>query len=265
MKIRFIKGLKALSVLGVLALLCLNVSMYADLQKYRKIEQELIGEEKTAEYFYQKFKDYGREYKYRENSEHGMMCLGIAAHMGLDDAQAHLGGYLNRPLKNELSHAHGLHWIKKAAEQGKAKHQYCYATYIGFPVKPWEHPTNDERAKSEADCKTAFNLYRKAAEQGHLEAMIKTAQWYQCGYGGEKNLEEALRWAKKAYEIEREDGKNYEAYTIGAIYMEMGRPDLAEPYLELRAIYGDSRATALWYQAKQMLDKQKKSAEPSLN
>lgn len=263
MKTLFIKRAKILSFCGVLALLCMNVSMYCDLQKYREIGHALTGEEKPAEYFYQKYHEINKDYNDKFKSEHAKMCLGIAAHMGLDDAQAWLGYFLQTPYRDEQTEKHGLQWVKKAAEQGKAKHQFSYASCIGFPIGEWERLTPNEKARRETGCKAAFSLYRKAAEQGHVGAMKKLAQWYQYGYGGVKNLEEALRWAKKAYEIEREEGDNHVAYRIGEIYMEMGRPDLAEPYLELRAIYGDPRATNLWYKAKQMLDQQKKSIEQS--
>lgn len=255
-------GIKALCVVGVVILIWANVSMYFALERYREIERDLVGPEKPAEYFYQKYKDYGNEYKYRRESEHGMMCLGIAAHMGLDDAQARIGNYLLDSMKSELDRAHALQWKEKAAAQGKAEHCFGYAESIGFPVEEWSHPTEEERAQSEADCKVAFGLYLKAAEQGHVGAMKKAALWYNRGIGCEQNPEEALRWAKKAYEIELEEyDDNYEAYAIGAIYMGMGRPDLAKPYLELRAIYGDPRAEDLWFQANRMLDKQKKEAE----
>lgn len=42
--------------------------------------------------------------------------------------------------------------------------------------------------------KSVVTLYRKAADNGHIEAMVKLADCYHCGYGNEENPVEAMNW-----------------------------------------------------------------------
>lgn len=237
------------------------LTMYVHLRKYREIGTELTTNAKTAAFFYQKYRSIIKEQNNKYNDEHAMMYLGIAAHMGCDDAQGHLAYHLgNQAIKyqDEQYEIARIEWKKYAATQGNPEHQYSYATSIGFPIAPWEHYlTTEQRSKRENDLKEAFVLFEKAANHGHVEAQRQLAHYYLHGFGCTKNLQEALRWALQVYAYEdKNSNKVYAATDIGEIYIEMERPDLAIPYLEQRVIYGDSRAEELLRKAKQLLERQ---------
>lgn len=266
MKPSIIKWSIILLTLSVVALSVCTLTMYCDLRQYREIGIELTTKAKTADFFYHKYRSIIKGQNNKYNDEHGMMYLGIAAHMGHDDAQGHLAYHLgNQAIKfqDEQYGIAGLEWKKYAAAQGNAKHQYSYASSIGFPIQPWEHYlTTEEKIKREHDLKEAFVLFEKAANQGHIESQRQLAQYYLHGFGCEKNLNEALHWALQVYTYEDENGgKTYAATDIGEIYMEMERPDLAVPYLERRAIYGDPRATELWHKARKLLKQRQNAAQ----
>lgn len=238
-----------------------NGLLYSSLRKYRTIGAALTTNAKSAEHFFQEYENLTGGQNAQFKNEHAMMCLGIAAHMGYDDAQARLAYYLdNLALQDGQYEPMQLDWRRKAAAQGKPEHQYTYASSIGFPIQPWEkHLTQEQRENRIVRLSEAFELYRKAAEQGYHEAQSKLAQYYLNGYGCRKDLAEALRWAQKAYDFEKQQGdtNHVSAMYIGRIYLEMGRPDLAVPYLEKGAIYGDPHATELWHKAHELQEQQK--------
>lgn len=262
MKLSMSRKLNILLAALIVVLVWTNLSTYSDLRKYREIGKELTGEEKSADYFYRKYEENHKLYNNEVENEYALVYLGIAAHMGYDEAQASLGLYISdRDTLGESSGEVGLRWRKKAALQGKPQLQYSYAFNSAFPIEPWEHLTTEETAQREMALREAFDLYKKSAEQGYYSAMRQTARWYRKGIGCEKNLEEALRWAKRAYdyvESQREGGEERDALLVGEIYMDMERPDLALPYLELAAIYGVRNSEPLWQKAKNMLEKRGK-------
>ncbi|MFD2165941.1 tetratricopeptide repeat protein [Thalassotalea euphylliae] len=63
-------------------------------------------------------------------------------------------------------------------------------------------------------CKTLFKHYSGAAKRGHTEAMTALGQFYQAGYGTDKNLQKAMYYLKKA----ARRGSAAAAYKVGLLY-----------------------------------------------
>jgi len=78
-----------------------------------------------------------------------------------------------------------VHWIRKAAEQGYARAQYCLGDIYGYDYD---------------DYKIAAEWYRKAADQGYAEAQWHLARMYRDGQGVPQNDELAVYWSRKAAE-----------------------------------------------------------------
>jgi TPR repeat protein len=102
-----------------------------------------------------------------------------AASGGLAEAQFKLGtayenGLLN--LKPDVNLA--MKWHLAAAKQGHARAQYKYARLI--------YQTQDYPAAAE--------WFRKAAEQGLIEAQVWTGGLYSTGQGVSKDMTEAYKW-----------------------------------------------------------------------
>ena len=52
----------------------------------------------------------------------------------------------------------------------------------------------------EQDFHLAYTWWEKAAEQGHVKAMVNLATCYEIGAGVDRNLVEAYNWYEKAAE-----------------------------------------------------------------
>ncbi len=71
------------------------------------------------------------------------------------------------------------------------------------------------------DYAKAVVLFRKAAEQGDPIAMTSLARQYEQGNGTAKNLDEAMRWNRRAAEIFRARAMQGDAdaqYSLGSLY-----------------------------------------------
>lgn len=237
----------------ILALSAINLRTYRYLEKYRQIENDLMKEVKDADFFLKKYQTLTSETNNPEN-EHAMMYLIIAAHMNNDDAQTTLAGFLgDKALQDDNSQIAEIEWLKRAAEKGNPDCMYDYASHIGFPIETWEHDlTEEQREQRENNLREAVTYYRKAADQGHLKSMRRLAQYSLKGIGCEKDVNSALYWAMKVYEYEVAHNLETEiSFRLGEIYMELGRADLAEAYLEERRILGDPRAQKMLYKIHQ--------------
>ncbi len=224
MKPFFNRGLNTLLVTLTVVLACTNLSTYSDLQKYREIGKELTGEEKPADYFYKRYEEINKRRNDKFENAHAKMYLGIAAHMGYDDAQETLAYYIsdrNHLGNQELSDKVKLRWRKRAAQQGTPEAQFNYAQSIACPIGPWERLTLDARAHREAELREAFGWFQKSAGQGYYDAMRQLARWYRKGIGCDKNLEEALTWAKRAYDLQDKRGGNYEYDALPSFFQQI--------------------------------------------
>lgn len=267
MKSLYGKWLPAVLTLALAGVAADDFRLHHTVQEYRAIGTMLTEEEKPAEFFLNQYRERVRELREPYEDEHAVMCLGIAAHMGSDEAQSKLASYLSHMAEqgdgDRRCHAQ-RGWLKKAAEQGKAEYLADYAASITNPVQDWQtYLTDEERAQRTAELYVAIEVWRRAAELGNLQAQGEMARFYHNGYGCEKNLDEALRWALMAHEAQKKQraGACFETRYVGELYLEMGKPEEALPYLEYCAMYGDPQAEKLWRQADSLI-KQRNNPKP---
>lgn len=231
----------------ILTILSLNLIMYSNIQKYREICTELAEKARPADFYYQRYRDIMSQ-KDNFKDEHALLYLSIAANMNHDDAQVSMADVVaDVALKNPRYQDAEREWLRKAAQNGKAENLYAYAAHIGFPIEAWEHYlSKEQREQREKDLQEAVVCYGKAAAQGHIKSMRRLAQYSLKGIGCKKDLNTALYWAKKVYAYE--EAHHLEpniSLCLGEIYLELGRVDLAEPYLERSKVMGDPRVEKL--------------------
>ena len=145
------------------------------------------------------------------------------AESGKSPAQCRLAEYFF----SRADYANAALWYRRAAEQGEAEAEIslaaCYATGRGVnkdlrEAGKWSRQavihlatlTDAESGKAKAQAKlgdaclargdhtNAVLWYRKAAEQGEVEAQISLASCYANGRGVAKDLPEAARWSRLA-------------------------------------------------------------------
>ncbi len=109
----------------------------------------------------------------------------------------------------EQNYEKAVEWFTKAAEQGLADAQlnlglcyeygFCDGTNDGNEVdiiQAW----NAINEKMNANNEKAFEWYKKAAEQGNVDAQFKLGEYYRDGKGVVQDLEKAVEWFTKAAE-----------------------------------------------------------------
>ena len=79
---------------------------------------------------------------------------------------------------------------------------------------PAEEPAEEEEFDFEAEWAADYARDLASAEAGDPEAMVTVATDYHAGVGTEQNLDEAIRWYRKAID----NGVIYCAYMLGNIY-----------------------------------------------
>lgn len=106
---------------------------------------------------------------------------------------------MNQPLDSEK-----ITLLRESAERGDAIAQYKLGCYYveGETIK---HSSLEE----------AIRWWRKAAEQGLVEAQEKIAHEYYIGYGVPKSIHEAVKWWQKA----AEQGNANAEYELGCCFM----------------------------------------------
>lgn len=86
--------------------------------------------------------------------------------------------------------------------------------------------------------KEAKRKFRAGAESGDPDCQVNLGYFYEQGIGGPRNLEEALRWYRRA--VRR--GHASAAANIGILYREQNRPRLAAKWLEKAVALGNRDA-----------------------
>ena len=114
----------------------------------------------------------------------------LAAEKGIAEAQFGLGAIYNNRWINQTEidqtdeeYSEAVRWYRLAAEQELAPAQMALANLLMF----------DKSKRSEA-----FQWYLRAATHGYVDAYSFVSENYLFGRGVEKNLAEALRWARLA-------------------------------------------------------------------
>ncbi len=103
-----------------------------------------------------------------------------AAKRGSLVAQKQLGMLL---VRSDNSIKDGIRWLEKATKQGDADAMYLLGRVCLTKLN---------------DPKKAFRWYEKAAKNNHVDAMIDVGAFYVFGYVVSRNVEEAIKWYKRA-------------------------------------------------------------------
>lgn len=123
----------------------------------------------------------------RQNSVMAAKWYLAAAQEGLVEAQYQMGLCHGSGMGVPENLSDAFSWFRAAADQGHAGAQYamamCYAHGRGVANK---------------NMSEAAKWYRMAAEQGHSEASAELGILYIQGDGVEQNLEEGIKWGKRA-------------------------------------------------------------------
>lgn len=112
---------------------------------------------------------------------------------------------------NEEDYANGARWFRRAAKQGHAGAQFELAT-LYYEAASWESSTGWARDLCKAiaaamatsnlavfnNVAEAAQLFRRAAEQGHVHAQRNLGYLYQTGQGLRQDNARAVRWYRRA-------------------------------------------------------------------
>jgi TPR repeat protein len=137
-----------------------------------------------------------------------------AAEQGLAEAQAKLGWMYECGVGVEKSRPQAEMWMGRAAEQGLAEAQY----QRGMMAMSQRDQLRGQSIPSNIG--VAADWFRKAAAQGHSEAMIEMGRLYYYGKLGHKYVE-AAKWFKLAADLGSEEAMMLLANTYSS-----GRPDM---------------------------------------
>lgn len=66
-----------------------------------------------------------------------------------------------------------------------------------------------DSGKEQPDDTEAFEWYRKAADEDHVEAMFKVAEFLEVGRGTPQNAAKAQEWRERAKEAERKGATDW--------------------------------------------------------
>ncbi|MHB9139368.1 MAG: tetratricopeptide repeat protein [Victivallaceae bacterium] len=153
-------------------------------------------------------------------------------------AQYYLGRmYFEGDVSNEgVNYAKALGWYQKAAANGNAEAQACFAKmyFLGIGVPPdfdkamtWYQKAADQgnahgqyglacmyyRVKK--DYPKAMEWYKKVADQSNYYAQYSLACMYYYGEGTDKNFQQAAKWFKAA----AEQGFPMAQYNLGVMFL----------------------------------------------
>lgn len=96
--------------------------------------------------------------------------------------------YYGKNGKNKDDEA-AAQWYLKAAEQGHVESYYCLGSML----------------KEVCELEDAFGCFQEAAELGHAAAQYELGVAYSLGFGTEQNDEESMKWYRKAAEQGHEE------------------------------------------------------------
>ena len=139
------------------------------------------------------------------------------AEQGVPEAQRILGAKYEKGDGVPKDSAEAMKWTRKAAEQGDAGAQFFLSAMLmhdfgrNVPRSPAEAAEGQRRAATEA-----AKWHRLAAEQGHTDAQFNLGLLLHAGYGGDKDLVEALAWMTVAAILLVGSGKEKEITRVDA-------------------------------------------------
>ncbi|MBQ7593503.1 MAG: sel1 repeat family protein, partial [Synergistaceae bacterium] len=86
-----------------------------------------------------------------------------------------------------------LEVIKSRYERSNSEHSAIFQNMLGVIY-------SEDLGGVEVDFEEAASWYRRAAENGHVEAMYALAEMYEEGRGVERDIDEAVKWYREASE-----------------------------------------------------------------
>lgn len=147
-----------------------------------------------------------------------------AAEQGDSDAQFKVGKYYFSGKGTEQDYKNAEKWFLSVWKSGRDQKMEKDITIMKFLADRGHEDFQYRLGKyySGYDEMMAFHAFRKAAEQGHRDAMFELAMCYEYGKGVEKNDKEANKWYKESAENYNIDAQNkcdrkgikYRRYTI---------------------------------------------------
>lgn len=184
---------------------------------------------------------YIAETRYFDNNisfENYIYYLEQSAIEGDIDSYRRLGSAYSNEFKlikligTEVNISKSLYWYKKAADKNDPDSQYSYAmTLLGM-----DNPSSEQKL-------TAVNYLKKAANNNHKSAISELVTEYYYGQHVNKNLDNALLWAKKLENDE--EWKWWANAYIGFIYNDKDDNQTAAAYLK-KATNVENEAQSMW-------------------
>lgn len=193
----------AINALGICY--CRGLAVHRNLEK--GYELQLKSAEKNC-----RIAQWNTAYNYfnacgvKENQEEGYNWMLKAANGGIAPAQCALGRYYLQG-KNGLNKNvyQSKKWLKKAIESGSLDAMYILG-----------HAYMDEEINRMPGDEPSFNLFKKAALNGHTPSYISLAQIYDTEDSEYYNPCEAVRWYEKIYVIFRQMLENDERHFVSS-------------------------------------------------
>lgn len=144
---------------------------------------------------------------------------------GNADAQYRMGAYYAEPDTKHTDYEEALKWYRVSASQGNKKAQFEIGMlYDGGKIKCTDYK------------KEAIKCYLALAEAGFPTAQCKLGMKYRLGDGVEEDINEAIKWFKRAATQGHTDAQR----NLGDVYMAIHRIDEAMRWYERAAAAGDS-------------------------
>ena len=162
------------------------------------------------------------------------------AEQGIADAQYRLGRDYHVSGQDDR-YTQAEKWYRLAADQGHPEAQFNLGLMYrrGQILSSAESSRHDQlfgvisrQPPSDVDHSAAFNWFKIAADQGHVDAQALLGQSYELGLGTDQDYEKAMKWYFRA----SDNGDDYSRYALGAMY-EDGR-----------GVAQDFEEAATWYQ-----------------
>lgn len=144
---------------------------------------------------------------------------------GNADAQYRMGSYYAEPDTKHTDYEEALKWYRVSASQGNKKAQFEIGMlYDGGKIKCTDYK------------KEAIKCYLALAEAGFPTAQCKLGMKYRLGDGVDEDINEAIKWFKRAATQGHTDAQR----NLGDIYMAIGRAGEAMKWYGRAAAAGDN-------------------------
>jgi uncharacterized protein len=151
----------------------------------------------------------GKVYLYgwgvNQNKITALKYFSLSAEEGCSEGEYQLGrAYIDEAPEIPVDYEEMEYWLERAASKGHISAQYDLGA-----LHTW---TKSERL----DYMVALKWFMNAASNGDIEAQSTVSKYYRCGFGIEKNEDEAKKWIisheQRKLELVYEDKEKIEEY-----------------------------------------------------